>query len=709
MAEKILLVEDEAVLALSESKTLEKHGYMVRTAYTGESAIDIIKSDGEISLVLMDIDLGEGIDGTETAKRILRYRNVPIVFLSSHSEKEYVNRVKEITGYGYVLKNSGEFVLIESIKMAFQLFNAHRITRESEEKYKAAFMTSPDSVNINRLDGLYVDINEGFTALTGFTRQDVIGKLSSEINIWAIPEDRGKLVQGLKKDGYVENLESVFRCKDGTLKTALMSARLIQINNEPHILSITRDITKRKEIEEKLKNNEERFRLAAGKAERFLDNISDIAYETDVNGTVTYVNAAAEHITGFSLQDIIGKPFLPLFKEKDYHSLMAFYKRSLQGERLENTWTFMNGAVCHFTSLPRYNSEGKIIGTFGIARDVTEQKKIEEKLKLNIKRYEKAQQLGRVGNWEYNLQTDAYWGSDQAKRMYGLNPETDHFNAELVESLLPEKEKVQQALIDLIKKGKEYNLEFDLITYDTRKRKTMASVAELEKDSFGKPLKVSGVVQDITERKTAEKKLAEALEQKDFLMQELNHRVKNNLLMISSLISLKETASKNLEGFSDIKKQIDAIRIIHEKLYEKKDVTRVAVQDYLPDLLETIFSSFTIQNVEIKKDIDNISLPTKTAVAVGLIINEIATNAIKYGFSQEKKAVFSIAMKMNTGCTEYFLTLSNTGNPFPENIDLYNSESLGLRLISALVGQLAGTIELQKNPFPIFKIKFPVE
>ena len=85
-----------------------------------------------------------------------------------------------------------------------------------------------------------------FTKLTGFTRDDVIGVLSSEIKIWARPEDREKLIKGLIEKGVVENLESLFRCKDGAVKTALMSARIIKLKNEPHILSITRDISERK-------------------------------------------------------------------------------------------------------------------------------------------------------------------------------------------------------------------------------------------------------------------------------------------------------------------------------------------------------------------------------------------------------------------------------------------------------------------------------
>src|SRR6056297_3080895 len=124
MTSKILLVEDEAILAMAQAQKLQKNGFDVVLAHKGEQAVDMVATDRDVSLVLMDIDLGRGIDGTEAAQRILGDREIPIVFLTSHSEKEYVDKVKKITGYGYVLKNSGEFVLIESINMAYTLFAA---------------------------------------------------------------------------------------------------------------------------------------------------------------------------------------------------------------------------------------------------------------------------------------------------------------------------------------------------------------------------------------------------------------------------------------------------------------------------------------------------------------------------------------------------------------------------------------------------------
>ena len=128
--------------------------------------------------------------------------------------------------------------------------NTEQRLRESEEIFRRTFRTSPDSININRLgDGLYIDINDGFTRMTGFTREDVAGKTSADIQIWNDPADRLKLVQSIIDKGYCENLEAQFRRKDGSLLTALMSASLIHLNGEAHTINVTRDISELKQAQ----------------------------------------------------------------------------------------------------------------------------------------------------------------------------------------------------------------------------------------------------------------------------------------------------------------------------------------------------------------------------------------------------------------------------------------------------------------------------
>ncbi len=158
--------------------------------------------------------------------------------------------------------------------------------RESEEKFRLAFQTNPDSINLNRAaDGLYLDVNEGFTRLTGYTRAEVIGKTSLELNIWVNPEDRERLIHELMTVGYVEDLKAQFRRKNGQVGIGLMSARLLRINQENVILSITRDITREVALEEQFRQAQKLEaigRLAGGIAHDFNNLLVPIMGYTDL-------------------------------------------------------------------------------------------------------------------------------------------------------------------------------------------------------------------------------------------------------------------------------------------------------------------------------------------------------------------------------------------------------------------------------------------
>ena len=327
---KILLVEDDAVVSMSQSLVLKRAGYDVVHALTAEKAIDAVtKGDPSLDLILMDIDLGKGMDGADAARAILKFRDIPVIFLTSHTEREMVARTRGITNYGYVLKNSGEEVLFASITMAFRLHDAHRALSDSEEKYSKAFHLSPDAVNINRLaDGVYVAVNDGFTKITGFTREDVIGKPSTSrgVSIWVSDADRQRLVDGLARDGEMIGLEAPFRCKNGSIITGLMSARTLTIEGERCILSITRDITERK--------NAERALYASHAALKSLvDSLPVAVLALDKDELVRVWNPAAEKIFGWPAREVLGKPYplVPLHKEEEFQDSV---KKILTGVRL---------------------------------------------------------------------------------------------------------------------------------------------------------------------------------------------------------------------------------------------------------------------------------------------------------------------------------------------------------------------------------------
>ena len=155
---------------------------------------------------------------------------------------------------------------------------AEEALRESEERFRLAFHTSPDSINLNRLsDGMYIDSNDGFTQIMGYSRDDVIGKTSLSLNIWKNPEDRKKLVAGLLESGCVDNLDAEFMAKDGSLRNGLMSARVLQIMGEDIIISITRDITDRKKMEDERRLNETRLEALLKLNEKYLSDPNELA------------------------------------------------------------------------------------------------------------------------------------------------------------------------------------------------------------------------------------------------------------------------------------------------------------------------------------------------------------------------------------------------------------------------------------------------
>ena len=269
--------------------------------------------------------------------------------------------------------------------------------RESEERFRQAFYTSPDAVNINRLeDGLYVDVNEGFTQLTGFAREDVIGKTSAEINIWCHLADRQKLVRGLKEQGYYENLEARFRRKDGSVTTALMSASILLLHDVPHILSITRDISDRKRMEEELKQSEERFRMV-------VESSPDAIFVRSGSGHFVYLNPAAVRLFGAASSDqLIGKHIMERIPPDEHAAISERITLINEGHAvpmMERTYLRIDGSPIHVeVSAVPFRFEGTN-GALVFARDITERRRAEQALReseRNLRQLQKMEAMGTL-------------------------------------------------------------------------------------------------------------------------------------------------------------------------------------------------------------------------------------------------------------------------------------------------------------------------
>lgn len=226
----ILLVEDEVIIAMNEQALLEKNGFNVILAHTAARAIDIVAKTPTIDLILMDIDLGGEIDGTEVARKILQERELPISFLSSHTEPEIVKRTEDITSYGYILKNSGETVLIASVKMAFKLFYAHEKERKSIEQLKASegklkesvsylkaiLESSPQGYWVMNTDGSFLDVNDVYAENIGYSRDELLTMNIHDIVAHKTRATVDTEITQIISDGY-RVFHTQHRRKDGTL------------------------------------------------------------------------------------------------------------------------------------------------------------------------------------------------------------------------------------------------------------------------------------------------------------------------------------------------------------------------------------------------------------------------------------------------------------------------------------------------------------
>jgi PAS domain S-box-containing protein len=225
----------------------------------------------------------------------------------------------------------------------------------------------------------------------------------------------------------------------------------------------------------------------------------------------------------------------------------------------------------------------------------------------------------------------------------------------------------------------------------------------------GDLIALEGFIADITETKKAEEEIKRSLEEKNVLLQEIHHRVKNNMQIISSLLSLQSRYIEEKNTLNVLKEsqgRIKAMAMVHEKLYQSDNLSSINFADYIRSLMMEIESSYHVNKSLLKTEIniEDVYLDINTAIPCGLIINELISNIIKHAFKEGEEG--SIKVKFYRKSNEYILSVQDDGIGLPSNLDFKNTTSLGLNLVNALVTQLAGTVEINRNNGTQFVIKF---
>jgi len=206
-------------------------------------------------------------------------------------------------------------------------------------------------------------------------------------------------------------------------------------------------------------------------------------------------------------------------------------------------------------------------------------------------------------------------------------------------------------------------------------------------------------------------KTESSLQEKELLLREIHHRVKNNLQVISSLLSLQSRTSKDeqaIEMAKESQNRIKVMALIHEKLYRSKDFANVEFNDYIKNLVNDLFASYRVSasRISLKLEIEDLSLGIDTAIPTGLIINELVTNCLKYAFSKDSDGEIRISLRSLDDCQNELIVRDN-GVGIPETLDIKNAESLGLRMITNLTERsLHGKVSINRDNGTEFRIIF---
>ena len=288
-----------------------------------------------------------------------------------------------IAFFTFLFLRSQERTKVQAVVLANEMTSA---LVDSEERFRTAFMTSPDSVTISSLtdngEGFFVDVNEGFCEFTGYKAEEVLGKSSTETNIWDNPQDKDHLLSTLKRQGQVANLEMKFRLKNGSAKTVLVSARVMNLGGEPHILTVTRDIDEWKKAEQSLRKSEERFRQVA-------DLSGDWIWEVDEKGVFSYCSSAVLQVLGYNPEELVGqRNFLEITESGELDGsvmkLLDHFNRRLQFHKYITRHAHKDGriVIMETSGTPIMNDDGLFTGYRGANTDITERVRASESQEL---------------------------------------------------------------------------------------------------------------------------------------------------------------------------------------------------------------------------------------------------------------------------------------------------------------------------------------
>jgi PAS domain S-box-containing protein len=601
-------------------------------------------------------------------------------------------------------------IFITFMPLAAAVFHQKQVeekVRENEEHYRTLIETATDAIITINSENKILFCNQVVKKIFGYEPDELIGKdlmiliperlRKAHINGFSrYNKSRyqtvpwiGREVKGLHRNGNEIFLE--------------LSYGEIQKNGSSTFIGFLRDVTNKKTVEEALLKAQERFRLA-------VDHFPSTFILYDPEMRINFINKEGIRLSGYKEEDLLNKRDEEIFPAELTNNYVHLLKECIQTktpQKNEFTVNFQNQAYTFMDYyVPVLDKDGNIEQVLGICHDVSSHKRAEETKTLLASIVESSHDAiigktleGTIITWNCGAERIYGYKAEEAigKHIGFIIPDDRRHELEEFHHKLVLGEKIQQHETTRVRK-------------DGTKFYVSLTISPI-KDSYGKIVGASIIEHDITAQKIASLQLKNSLTEKEILLKEIHHRVKNNLQIVSSLLNLQANCiddKKSLSVFTECQNRIRTMALVHEKLYQTKDFSRIDFGGYVRDLVANLFQSYAVNTnqTNFHQKIDDVYINVDTVVTLGLIINELVTNSIKHAFinATEQEKIFVSFFRKDANIL--VLSVADTGGGLPENFDIKNTESLGLRLVTTLVDQLSGNIEAKVNKGTEFVISF---
>ena len=679
--------------------------------------VKILGYDSKEELLAVDINTQIYFDPSERASAI-NAANQP------GSDGGGVIRYRRKDGQEVWLEDHGRFVTDADGKVIYHEGILRDITarkraedalQQGEERYRTLVERLTDGVYRSTPEGKFIDVNPAMVKMLGYGSKEELMAIDIKKQLYFDEHEREIIVDKLREAGGDEI--DVFRLRhhDGHEVWVEDHGQLVYDTTGKVIYheGILRDISIRKHAEAALRESEERYRSVIGA-------LAEGVVLYDTAGSIIACNASAERILGLAAEQMRGRtsidPYWQAIHEdgKPFPSEVHPAAVSLRiGQPCANvvmgvhkpsgelTWISINSQPL---VRPGEQQAYAVVASF---YDITERRWAEEALRESEERYRLLAEntLDLIGLLD--LDGNVLYASPSHYYILGYTPnELVHQN--LLSEVHPDDvPSVRAAVNNLPASGTRKTIELRL--------------HKKNDDWIGMEAILSGIpgagnvihrilfsARDITVRKQAEEHIKASLKEKEVLLKEIHHRVKNNLQIISSLLNLQAGYIQDEhagEMFKESRNRVKSMALIHEKLYQSKDLARIDFAEYVRSLTTHLFRSYGVNShaVGLKINVDKILLDIDLAIPCGLIVNELVSNSLKYAFPSGIRGEICIDLnRENEG--RLALVVSDNGAGLPPGFDLQKTESLGLQLVSTLTDQLEGKILLERNGGTRFKI-----